>query len=208
MLRTRLSLLVAISALLLTANLADAAPRPLLTDPKGDALALGASYDILSANLFTTGTTKKVGRKTVYTPVYMVATVTLAGPPSKQLGATVNLSADSSACRNGTFKWSYTPGSRLSNSNLFVTGCGEVARGNTVPTDFVDGSTAVVKGNTITWRFKLKVLGKDLPLGSTFRNIYAQSDINEPVFNLFGTSLLAPEGDIDYAETAAIYKLR
>ena len=58
---SRLSLLAAAGVLMASAPTSNAAARPLLTDPKGDAIALGASWDIVSANLYTTGTMKKVG---------------------------------------------------------------------------------------------------------------------------------------------------
>lgn len=202
-----MALLAALVAAALLPVHADAAPKPLLTDPKGDARALGSGYDIVSADLSTSGTTKKVRNASRYTPVYLVATVTLAGPPSTQLGATITLRAKSSGCHNGSFTWSYTPGSKLAHSNLFVLGCGNPGAGTGTPSEFVPDSGAVVVGNTIRWRFKLKELAPDLPLGSTFRSITAQSDIEEPVFNLFGTSQLAPEGDIDFASTKAVYEL-
>lgn len=214
MTRLRVALLTALLLALGALHPAGAAPKPLLTDPPGDAKVLGSGFDIVSASFSTKGTTKKVGKKTVYKPVYLVTSVTLAGPPSTDKGATVTLTAESSACNHGTFTWYYTPGSVLSDSNLFVSGCGELGPTDSLPllgngqgSEFVPDSGAVVSGNTITWRFKLEELAPDIPVGSTFSNISAESDVEEPVFNLFGTSLLAPSGCIDYAETSATYKL-
>lgn len=206
---TRRLALLAAAALAVTAlhQPASAATKPLLSDPSGDAKLLGAGFDIVSADLRTTGTTKKVGKKTVYTPTYLVASLTLAGPPSQQLGSTFTLNASTSACHNGTFAWSYAPGSVLGDSPLYVTGCGTTNPGSSEPSEFVAGCYLSIAGNTITWKLKLTELGRDLPLKSTFFDVVAQSNVDEPVFNLFGTNLLEPDSSIDYAETAAVYTL-
>lgn len=191
-----------------------ASAKPLITDAKGDARALGSGYDIVSADLYTTGTTKKVGKKTVYTPTKLVLTTTFAAPPSSTPGATYNVYADVSACDNGSFNWYYQPGNTLyGEGQLYIDGCGESdATGTSM---FVGEAYPVVKGSTITWTMPLKAMGPDLPLGTTFTNFRVYADQNEPVANLVGTTLVNAateeaglEGTVDTATSKAVYRLK
>lgn len=204
----RLLLAVAAAGLVLSLMppAAEATP-PLVTDPKGDALPIGAGFDIVSANLYTTGTTKKIGKKNVYTPKYLWATQTMAGPPSTLRGTTMTFHADISACGNGSIDWEYHPGNVILNdSSVLVVGCGTTTAG--VTEESVAAEFQVV-GNTLMWKLRLSDIGnKDLPLGTTFSGFYVSSDVNDPVTNIFGTSLLSPDSDIDYAKSSASYTLR
>jgi hypothetical protein len=189
--RARLALLAATAAVASGAGLAGAAPpaKPLLTDPAGDARVLGAGYDIVSATLTTAGTTKKVGKRSVYTPKDLVASVTLAAPPSTQPGTQIKLSADTTACDGGSFTWYYTP----SGGRLFVYGCGvDDGLGKSESFDL----EPVVKGNTLTWTVSLKEFGADLPLKTLFSNFRAQSDQNDPATGEVGTALVTDFGTI------------
>ena len=58
---SRLALLAVATTLTLTSHSAGAASAPILTDPAGDAVALGPGYDVVSATVTTTGKTTKVG---------------------------------------------------------------------------------------------------------------------------------------------------
>src|SRR3712207_275445 len=84
-------LLAALVASVALTSTAGAAPRPQITDAKGDQLPVGgAGYDIVSALFTTEGTTTKVGRKTYYTPTKLVIKVTYAGAvPTDQHAAQV-----------------------------------------------------------------------------------------------------------------------
>lgn len=203
--RARLALLAALVSTALASPHAGAATKPLLTDPKGDAIALGNSWDIVSADLVTTGTTKKVGRKSVYTPTVLLASVTLAGPPSTQVGTKVHFRTDISACGGGYIDWSYLPGTKAGHNNGFVVGCGDPLVNGQLSERV--GDNAVVKGNTITWKLRLKEMGKDLPLGTTFRKPVVSTDVNDPYFGLFGTGTLAPTTSFDDAKSSNTYEL-
>lgn len=202
--RTRIALLIAGTALLLSSLPSEAAPRPLLSDPKGDFPVAG--MDVVSATVFTTGTTKKVGRRTVYTPTALNATVTMAGPVTTQVGTSVSFSMDISACGNGSMDFNYRPGSRLGSQNAFVVGCGSPGTTGT-PSDYY-GDSAIVKGNTVSWKLRLKDMGKDLPLGTTFRNFVVTSDFTDPAFGLFGTNTYRPLTSPEDASSKETYELR
>jgi hypothetical protein len=208
---SRTLVLLAAAAVALCAPLAQAAPstKPQLTDPSGDALPVPGSYDIVAGQLTTTGitTTRKVGRKVIktYKPKNLVATLTLTAPPSTQQGSAYTFDADITACGNGYMSFTYTPGAFLGDGSLFVSGCG--TDDGTGPAEILDDVVPVVKGNTITWTMPLADMGSDLPLSTVFSNLTASTDLNEPVFGLIGTSVLAPESSIDGASSDATWKL-
>jgi hypothetical protein len=210
MTRTRLALIAAATAVVTGAGLAGAAPasKPQLTDKAGDAVALGASYDIVSGKLTTTGvtTTKKVGKRkvTTYKPKNLVATLTLAGPPSARTGSVYTFGMDTTACDNGTFSFTWTPGAALQAGDLFILGCGPDS--GLGPSEFMGDVQAAVKGNTITWTMPLSDMGPDLPLNTVFSNFSARTDINEPVFGLIGTGM-DPATAIDSAVSDVSWKL-
>lgn len=190
--RSRAVVLLAVLAIAASPLLAGAAPapKPQVMDPKGDARLPEAGFDILSAGLKTTGTTKKLGKRTVYTPTRLVATVTLAGPPPTIPGTNIEFRAAASACKGGDFTWTYHAGPVGpfdTGGDLFVSGCGDTGSLGTQSATFGD-VIPVIKGNAITWTFRLKDLGSELPLGSTFRNFRVSTDISEPVLYFAGTN--------------------
>lgn len=222
--RRRLGFLVTLFAAGALAHPASAATKPLVTDPAGDAVALGKGYDIVSANLTTSGTTGKAGKRPVSTPTTLVASVTLAGAPSTAPGYTVRMRAKTSACDGGAFDWSWTPGNRvIGESDLYVQGCGaKTGLLTRRPYEFV-GADVSVAGSTITWKTKLKEFGKDLRLGATFTDFVVYVDQNEPAGNFYGTGIghdsdladagvsldkLARDTAVDTARSAAKYVLR
>ena len=212
MMRPRLLLFAAATAVTVTGSMANAAPTivPQLTDPVGDARALGASYDIVSGLLTTTGTTTtaKVGRKMVktYTPKNLVAVLTLAGPPSTQTGSVYTFAMATTACGNGSFQFQFTPGATLQSGDLFVTGCGKSTPA-TGPAEFISDVKAQLSGNTITWTMPLADMGSDLPLSTVFSAFTAETDINDPVLGLVGTGAEGPTTSIDSAKSDASWKL-
>lgn len=214
---TRLALLAAVTAAAVAAGVASAAPaKPLLTDPAGDVRALGTGYDIVSADLHTTGKTVTVKGKKVYTPTKLLAVVTMAGPVATQAGTQVSFYLDTSACGGGSFEYTYTPGNTLlGEGSLFVSGCGSplLAPVFPDPSELIDSAYPVVAGNTITWTLDLKEMGSDLPLKSTFTNARVYSDFGDPVLNLVGTQVLDEQGlpvdsSLDVARSSATYTLK
>lgn len=207
-------LLAAVVAAAVPMTAGAAAPKPLLTDPAGDARVLGGGFDIVSGNFATTGTTKKVGKKTVYTPKYLLTSLTLAAPPSTTPGMVITFFADSSACDGGTFEWTYRPGNKLfGDGDVFITGCG-APLATDGPSEIV-GTIITVSGNTITWKLALADMGRDLPVGSTFSNFRAYADVNDPS-SFYGTNIgnesgtgLGIDTSIDSAKTdSTTYKLK
>ncbi len=214
----RFALLAATTALALTASLAGAAPtsRAQVTDPAGDALAPG--FDIVSAQLSTTGATatRKVGQRVLktYTPKTLVATITLAQPPSTTPGTSIQLHVATTACGGGYFEYQYTPGALVSRvsepGDLFVSGCGPSS--GTGASEYLPDVRAQVKGSTITWTMPLSDMGSDLPLNTVFSGFRVSADINEPVTGLAGGSYAGRAtngavGDIDDASSDATWKL-
>ena len=203
---------------LLAAPLAHAAPstKPQLTDPSGDALAPG--FDVVSAQLTTTGTTttRKAGRRTVrtYTPKNLVARVTLAEAPSTTPGTSIQLHVDMTACDGGFMEFQYTPGALISAvseiGDVFVSGCGSDSGAG--PSEYIGDVLAEVKGSTISWVMPLTSMGADLPLSTVFSGFKVQADVNEPVMGLaggyeVGAMTEGAAGDIDYASSDATWKL-
>ena len=212
----RIGLALAATTVTLVGSLAHAGPssRPQVTDPAGDALLAG--FDIVAAQLSTTGLNRvfKDGGRTVraYKPTNLVATVTLSEPPSTLPGTTIQFYADTTACANGFFQFRYTPGAVTEaagdNGDLQVFGCGD---GGPESYFYARDVQAVVKGNTITWSMAISTLGPELRIGTLFRNFRVYADVHEPVFNIFGTQQLGMNfgtGDIDFASSNATWRLR
>ena len=182
------------------------AAAPLLTDPKGDARVLGDGFDIVSATLTTKGTTKKVGKKTVYTPTKLIASLTMSGPVSTQAGTHIAFSADTGSCRGGYFEWRYHPGQQVINEgSMYGSTCGEPDA--TGSGEFFDEAAPVVKGNTITWTLPLKSMGDLIEVGDSFRNFEARSDVVEPATGIVGTELAPSSAAIDSAVSKTFWEL-
>lgn len=178
------------------ASSAASKPRSLVVpDPKGDAVAAGAAYDITSIGLTTVGRTD--GR--TYTPKSFVVTLSLAEPPSTQAGSTYGVDVELAGC--GFANFSYTPGATLGEGSVF-TECGS-------PADET-GSTATlypvppkVKGNVITWTIGVKTPG--FKPGTAVTGIDGFTTFNEPVFGIIGPTAIDKGLSFDVAETDKSY---
>ncbi len=207
---TRIALLAATATVAATASLAGAAgpkapaPTTVITDPTGDARVLGSGYDLVAVTMVTKG--KKVGK--AYRPTDLLVTLTMAGPPTTQKGAALTVSMKTTACGNGSFMYSYTPGATLGNGDLFVSGCGTTTPGTSGLSEILSDVVPVVSGHTVTWDLPIAELGQDLPIGSTFSGFSASSDLNEPVFGIIGTGIFAGLASIDTASGSGTYKLK
>jgi hypothetical protein len=186
-----------------------AAPvKPQLVDAAGDALAGQKNSDILAGRFSTVGevVTKVVrGKKvTTYTPKKLVATMTLAAPPSTQKGWTYNLTADIAGC--GSVNFAYSPGAAVAGGSAFFFGCGDPS---TVPGDSTPSSLITldpeVKGNTITWDLGLKAMPREIKVGSKFSNFGAVVDVNEPVFGIVGPGVFGVH--LDSGSGSGVWKL-
>jgi len=196
--RTRLLAVAAVAALA-AAVPATAAPAPQITDPTGDARNQSAGADIVSALFGTSGTTAKVGKKSVYTPTKLVVTVTYAAAPS----------TDPYVSHQLVFE---------------LPGCGrvymEVFNGSSTFGDaecLGDGVTFdpsfKMAGNAITWTLPFQSIGKQyFKVGTALTDLVAYTAVAEPALGLetqdfFGAAPLPVDGALDFATTTAAYKV-
>jgi hypothetical protein len=185
---------VALLAALAICAPAHAAPKPLpqITDPAGDATAMGPRYDVVSGLFATTGVTTKVRGRRVYTPTKLVVTVTYAGA----------VAADSYSTQVVSFK---------------VPGCGgvylEMFGGQTyggadcLDAAFVFG--AVRTGSTLTVTLPFATLGKGrLGRGVELGELTTWTNVADPQYGYETGDLLDPDLSVDVATTAKTYVVR
>lgn len=178
-----------------------AAPAgPQIVDAKGDSVGAQASMDIVSGQFSTTG----VGKGKAYRPTKFIVTMTLAAPPSGGPGVTYEMGATTSDC--GEVDFTYEPGTPYS----AVAGVNGWANWGDCPIS-ADGSVELlapkVKGNTITWSFGIKQLGKGMKVGTVFSELEARVDPSNPVIP-FPSSLTGTElGLIDKGTGTGTWKL-
>lgn len=163
--RARLVAVSAAAALAVLTVPSHAAVAPQITDPTGDSLVPMASLDITSGRFATTGTTAKVGKKTVYTPKNLVITLSYAGTPDVSRGATYYALFD-------------------------VAGCGEVllemyATGTWATADCLEDSfdfDAVAKGpNSLEFTMPLSTFGKGVKAGTKITSMRALTGGSDPL---------------------------
>lgn len=158
-----------------------AAPKPQLTDPKGDAIGAQATTDIVSAAWNATGHVRKVAK-------HLTVTINLAGAPSKTAPFAYEASAEVAGC--GEVRFSYTPGTvfaGLSGDSSLWIDCG--------PTDPTTGDNLLLLTGiktsfgpkSITWTVTIKAMPKPAQHGSKWSGFRAAADIVDPVFGLMGT---------------------
>lgn len=202
----RLGLAVGFAALTILSAVPSSAgtTAPQVSDPSGDATGGQASTDILSATYSTTGVTTvaKVRGKTVktYKPKVLVATLTLAAPPSKTTGMKYELNAQVDGC--GSFGYSYTPGAATGDSALFMS-CPAGASATSGGTLIVPDTTFL--GNSIVWSVPLNAMPAEVKLGSAFSSFAAATDLAEPITGVIGTDILGL--DFDTATSDVVWKL-
>ena len=187
-------LLAALLASLALMSSAGAAPRPQITDAKGDQLPVGnAGYDIVSALFRTEGQTQRVGRKSVYTPTKLLVTVTYAGALPKDAHAAQVVSFDAPGC-DGIYMERYSAG-------LWgFTGC-----------DIEEfGFSVKALGSSLTFTLPFKALGKKhLFKGATLTNLRTYTALADPAFGYESGEVLGQfgAGPVDSATTTAAYKI-
>lgn len=178
-----------------------AAPKPQITDAKGDGPQPGV--DIVSVLWSTTGSGS--GRK--YVPKKLVVTMTMAGDVVTQPGLTYEVSALTTTCETVTF--SVQQGNPYSTA-LGVNGWAEwgacTKPGSDGPSS-VELLTAAVKGNTITWSMSIKSLPKDLTLGTIFSDFEARIDPTNPVIPFPSSLTNTDNGLIDLGTGNVKWKL-
>lgn len=198
-------------ALLLSALLAaavaapsGAAPKPQVVDPKGDAVGAQPGADLAAVTFSTTGTGSGRG----YVPKKLVVTMEMAGDVVTQPGLTYEISAETSACGPVTFSAQQgTPYSQVVGVNGWAEWGDCMSRSDA--TSNVELITVAAKGNTLTWSFSLKMVPKELAVGTTFSNFQARIDPTNPVVPFpSGTLGVGHRGLVDVATSTAVWKLR
>jgi hypothetical protein len=209
--RTRLSILAALTALAVTPALGNAAaPKPQVVDPKGDAVGMQGTTDITSAVWGTTGdtvVTKVRGKKvTTYTPRKLNVTVNLAAPPTASAPFAYEAAAQVAGC--GEVRFTYTPGTVfgqvLGESSLWID-CGDVADETGSTLLLIPGVETAIKGNSLTWTVSIKMLPKAVRVGSKWSDFAVAADLIDPVMGLYGTNYLT---SIDEAAGDVVWTLK
>lgn len=200
--RRSVLLIAAIVAATATTS-SDAAPKPQLTDPKGDAVGGQAGTDIVSVTYATTGT----GSGRAYVPKKFTVTMVLAGDVITQPGLTYEIDALTDNCGEVTF--SAQNGSPYSQ----ITGVNGWADWGSCTKPGTDGPSALelipvaVKGNTLVWSFPMKSLPENLERGTLFSDFEARVDPTNPVLPLQSSTTGSALGLIDKGVSKAAWKL-
>lgn len=186
----RAQIAVAVALAVALAAPVSAAPKPQITDPAGDALLAGG-YDIVSALFSTTGTTVKVGRKTVYTPTKLLVTV--------RYNATVP--ADAYAAQVVTFN---APG--CDNIYLETYTGGTYGTANCLEESFT--FSAKPSGKTVTFSLPFSIIGKaTLKKGARLTALRTYTAIADPVVGYETGEFTMGQAAVDSATTDAAYKI-
>lgn len=188
----RIQLLAALAALALTAPGAQAAAKPQITDPAGDAVALGAGYDIVSGLFKTEGVTERVGRRAVYTPTKLVVVVTYAAAVPADDYATQAVRFDAPGC-TGVYLQRYSGGT------WGIADC---------LADAFDFSVKA-SGKTVTFTLPFKVLGKaHLFKGGALTGLHTYTAVADPVLGYESYEVAAGlAGAVDEGRSAVPYKI-
>ena len=180
-----------------------AAPKPQLTDAKGDAVGAQAGTDIVSVTYSTTGT----GSGRSYVPKKLVVTLTTAGDVLTNPGITYEVGAMTTSCDLVTFSAQQgTPYSSVVGVNGWAEWGGCDVPGSDGPTN-VQLVTVVAKGNTLTWSFPIKMLPKGLKVGTVFSDFVARVDPTNPVIPFPSSTTQTDLGLIDAGASAAKWKM-
>ena len=197
----RPALALAAAAVALTALPGHAAPKPQITDAKGDAVGMQPGTDIVSVLFSTTGT----GKGRAYRPTRFIVTMTMAGPVVTQPGLTYEVTATNKDCGDITF--SAQQGSPYSTA-LGVNGWADwgTCSTGTAP-DGIELLRVKVSGNTLSWSFGMKAIPKALKPGASLSGFEARVDPTNPVVP-FPSSLTGTElGLIDKGTGAGTWKI-
>jgi hypothetical protein len=211
-------LVLALALLIGLPSSSSAATRPLVTDARGDARALGAGFDIVGADVRVVTSKKPVPGRQPYLRKDLVATVTFAGRPEPR-HMSLQLAVRSSTCRGpGSYMWRWAGDGGValplaSPNQLTTSRCS--ARGSSRYFDVESG----IKGNSLVWTISLRELGEDLPVGTVLDEFRVYAHLTAPVA---GTEMTAedhvlvnqglnhrgPNTAIDQATSSARYVIR
>lgn len=179
-----------------------AAPKPQVTDAKGDGPQPGA--DIVSVLYSTTGT----GKGRAYVPKKLVVTMTMAGDVITHPGLTYEVSALTTTCETVTFS------AQQGSPYTTVTGLNGWAEWGSCDKPGTDGEpsgvellTAAVKGNTITWSMPIKMLPKGMTLGTVFSDFEARIDPTNPAIPFPSSTTNTDRGLLDIGTGTTKWKL-
>lgn len=181
-----------------------AAAKPQVSDAKGDAVGGQGGTDIVSAVYSTTGTGK--GRS--YVAKKLVVTMTLADAVVTQPGFTYELSADTTTCGRVTFSsQNGSPYTTITSLNGWAD-WGDCTKPNSdgEPSS-VELLTVAVKGNTLTWSMPIKMLPKDMKLGTVFSGFEARVDPTNPAIPFPSSTTGTERGLIDIGKGTTSWKL-
>ncbi len=168
-----------------------AAPKPQITDPKGDSAVLGAGGDIVSALFSTTGSTTRVGKKTVYTPTRLVVTVTYAANASTEQYATHVVQFAAPGC--GEIYLQHFSGGKFGSAECLE--------------DPFDPITSV-KGKTVTFTLPFSSVGKAyFKKGAALTDLKVYSAVAEPVLGYETAQFADDPGASDVATTTGVYRI-
>ncbi|HEU0133159.1 MAG TPA: hypothetical protein VFQ85_19445 [Mycobacteriales bacterium] len=192
--RPRLLATALLSALALTAVPAHAAaPKPQITDPKGDTAAPMAGTDLVSVLFGTSGTTAKVKKKTVYTPTKLVVTLTYDGQPSADPTVSHVVTFDAPGCDDVYLQ--------------VYGGDGTFGSADCVNAAFDFGYKT--SGNTITLTLPFGALGKSLRGGAKLGALRAYTAVGDPLIGLETVVMTSrDETANDVAKTDALYTVK
>jgi hypothetical protein len=197
-------LLVALLALAPATPSHAAAPKPQVTDPKGDAVGMQPGTDLVSVLYSTTGT--GTGRK--YVPKKLLVTMTMAGDVLTEPGLTYEIQAETAPCGTVTFTAEQgSPYSAVTDVDGWADwGTCTVPDSNGAPTN-VELLTVEASGKTIQWKFSLKLIPKELKVGTAFTDFEARVDPTNPVVPFPSNATNTTLGLIDKATAPGPWKL-
>ncbi|HEV2890501.1 MAG TPA: hypothetical protein VGX28_09000 [Frankiaceae bacterium] len=180
-----------------------AAPKPQVTDPKGDALGAQPGADLASVTFATTGT----GSGRAYVAKKLVVTMAMAGDVITTPGLTYEISTETSSCGRVTLSAQQgSPYSQVTHLNGWADWGDCMSRADA--TSNVELLTAAVKGNTITWSFSLKMLPKELAVRTSFTTFEARIDPTNPVIPFPSSATQTENGLVDVATSDVVWKMR
>jgi hypothetical protein len=186
--------------LALSASAATPPPKPKslsFGDATGDALGVGGD-DIVKVTYTSAGTTKKVGKKYVYTPNRLVMTLQLADAIADG-DVQYNVEGAVPGC---SFYLYTAPGSALDDGSAFG-GCNE--DGTDTSTDLQPTVTSA--GKTITFTIPLGVTS-GFKAGAAVTSLYAYTGVVDPITGEVGPTIVGSgPADADQATSTATYKI-
>lgn len=181
-----------------------AAPKPQIVDPAGDAVGMQGGADIVSVTYATTG----VGSGRAYVPKKLVITMTTAADVFTTPGLTYEVSAMTTSCDVVTFSAQQgTPYSAVVGVNGWAE-WGSCTKPTTDGDSSVELITVVAKGKTLTWSYSIKMLPKDLKIGTAFSDFEARVDPTNPVVPFPSSLTSTDRGLVDIGTGNVTWKLR